>query len=159
VSRLDSVIRRLSAQRYVLNFVAPFVAAIPGPIIEVGLGNGRTYDHLRQLLPGRRIIALDRQLCAHPSTVPPAGDLILGEIGETAKGLSGVEAALLHADIGTAFPEVDAETRRWLPPLAVAATRQGAYVASGLELAHQQLKPIALPADIEPGRYYLYQRR
>ena len=31
-----------------------------GPVIELGLGNGRTYDHLRERLPGRRIIAFDR---------------------------------------------------------------------------------------------------
>ena len=33
-----------------------------GPVLELGLGNGRTFDHLRERLPGRRIVAFDRAL-------------------------------------------------------------------------------------------------
>ena len=47
MSRLDSFIARMQAQRDCLNYLKPVIAAVPGPILEVGLGNGRTYDHLR----------------------------------------------------------------------------------------------------------------
>ena len=52
MSRLDSFIRRIGAQRNVLNAVAQRIAAIDGPVLELGLGNGRTYDHLRELHAG-----------------------------------------------------------------------------------------------------------
>ena len=42
MSRLDSFIARMQAQRDCLNFLKPKIDALPGPILEVGLGNGRT---------------------------------------------------------------------------------------------------------------------
>ena len=65
MSRLDSFIRRITAQRNVLNAVAAEIAGLEGPVLELGLGNGRTFDHLREKLPGRRIIAFDRVAAAY----------------------------------------------------------------------------------------------
>ena len=42
MSRLDSFIRRMSAQRDCLNHVADLLADVEGPVMELGLGNGRT---------------------------------------------------------------------------------------------------------------------
>ncbi len=53
-----------------------------GPILEVGLGNGRTYDHLRDLFPRRDIYVFERQVAAHPDCVPPDDRLFLGEARE-----------------------------------------------------------------------------
>ena len=55
MSRLDSFIRRLEAQRACLEYAAGQIRDLPGPVLELGLGNGRTYDHLRELLPEREI--------------------------------------------------------------------------------------------------------
>ena len=71
MSRLESTIRRLSAQRDILDEICARLAGMNGPVVELGLGNGRTYDHLRQRLPERRIIAFDRALAAHRSSTPP----------------------------------------------------------------------------------------
>ena len=43
MTRLDSVIRRLQAQRSVIDWAAGEVASRRGLILELGLGNGRTY--------------------------------------------------------------------------------------------------------------------
>lgn len=51
MSRLDSFIRRLQAQRDVLDWAADGVEDRAGLVLELGLGNGRTYDHLRERLP------------------------------------------------------------------------------------------------------------
>ena len=59
MSRLDSFIRRMAAQRDILNALAPALHGITGPILEFGLGSGRTYDHLRGLFPDRRIIVFE----------------------------------------------------------------------------------------------------
>jgi len=82
MSRLDSFIARMQAQRDCLNFLKPSVDALTGPILEVGLGNGRTYDHLRDLFPGRDIYVFERKVAAHPDCIPPDDRLFLGEARE-----------------------------------------------------------------------------
>ena len=67
MSRLDSFLRRLQAQRDCLNAAVSLVADRPGPIFELGLGNGRTYDHLRSLLD--RKLRHFRRLCLKPCRV------------------------------------------------------------------------------------------
>ncbi len=160
-SRLESFIDRVIAQRDLLDLACRDVAALPGPFVELGLGNGRTFDHLRARAPDRRIIAFDRKLAAHPRSVPPADDLVLGEIATTAADHArrqGPVAALVHADIGTSDPAIDAETRRWLPEVAAALARPGAVVLSGLDLSHRMLLPEPTPSSIAPGRYFRYRR-
>jgi hypothetical protein len=159
MSRLDSFIRRVTAQRAVLDFVCAEAAKLDGPILELGLGNGRTFDHLRERLPGRRIIAFDRALQAHASSLPTESDLVIGEIGETAKAFRGIGAALVHADIETAYEEVDRETRRWLARLMPDLLQPAGLAASGLRLDHPSLVALPLPADVPAERYFLYRRR
>lgn len=159
MSRLDSFIRRVSAQRDVLNHVSTDVADMEGPIVELGLGNGRTYDHLRERLPGRRIIAFDRALASHRLSTPAAEDLVIGEIRETAPAMAGIGAAMVHADIGTGYENKDAETLTWLPDLTARLLRSGGVAVSGLPLDHDDLIPLPLPASVPNGRYFLYRRR
>lgn len=160
MSRLDSFIRRLTAQRDILNHVARNVdLPATGAILEVGLGNGRTFSHLRELLPGRRIVAFDRALAAHASSVPPAEDLVLGEIAETALAFVGRDAALVHADIGTGYDDVDAVTVTWLPGLTASLLGALGVAISGLPLDHPELAPLPLPEGIPGDRYYLYRKR
>lgn len=158
MSRLESFIRRLTAQRDILDMIC----AMPlgdGPVMELGLGNGRTYDHLRERLPGRRIIAFDRVNAANLRSLPPDGDLILGEISETARTFAGVGAALVHADIGSGYDDLDEMNLRWLPQLTVDLLAHGGIAASGVPLDHPALAPLPLPEGIRPGRYFLYRRR
>ncbi len=131
MSRLDSFIRRLTAQRDILNHVAANLdMPHEGALMEIGLGNGRTFNHLRELFPGRRIVAFDRAMGAHASSVPADEDLVIGEISQTAPAFVGAEAAMVHADIGTGYPEKDAITLTWLPDLAASmpAARSGNHV-------------------------------
>lgn len=158
MSRLDSFIRRMSAQRDILNAVANDVLAIEGPVVELGLGNGRTFDHLRERLPGRRIVAFDRALAAHKSSTPEPENLVIGEIRETAQAMGSMGAALVHADIGTGYDDRDAETLVWLPNLVAQMLRQGGIAASGLPLKHRDLVPLPLPDGVPADRYFLYRR-
>ena len=68
MSRLDSFIRRALAQRECLANAARRITDIEGPVIELGLGNGRTYDHLRRILPEREIAASPPIRTASPTT-------------------------------------------------------------------------------------------
>ncbi len=158
MSRLDSFIRRLVAQRATIDHAAALIAALPGPVLELGLGNGRTYDHLRERLPGRRIIAFDRVRQANLNSMPPEGDLIIGEIDQTARPFLGINAALVHADIGSGYDDMDALNLRWLPQLAVDLLQPSGIAASGVRLDHPDLHPLPLPEGIRPGRYFIYRR-
>jgi hypothetical protein len=159
MSRLDSFIRRLTAQRDILNAIREPVRSIEGPIIELGLGNGRTFDHLRELFPDRRIIAFDREARAYSASTPDADNLVLGEIAETIKDFLGVGAALAHADIGTGHDDLDAVTLIWLPQAMAGVLRSGGIAVSGLPLAHPELVAVPAPASVPAGRYFLYRRR
>ncbi|MFQ5954288.1 MAG: class I SAM-dependent methyltransferase, partial [Kiloniellales bacterium] len=104
MSRLDSNICRLQAQRACLNAAAAMIARLPGPVLELGLGNGRSYDHLREILPEREIYVFERQVAAHPSCIPDERHLVEGDFRETLprqRVRLGARAALAHADFGT----------------------------------------------------------
>jgi trans-aconitate methyltransferase len=158
MSRLDSFIRRMTAQRDILDHVCAEVAAMEGPVVELGLGNGRTFHHLRERLPGRRIMAFDRALAAHASSIPEDGNLVLGEIRETAGRFVGIDAALVHADIGTGYEDRDAVTLTWLPELTAGMLRIGGIAVSGLALDHPQLLKLSPPPSVPADRYFIYRR-
>ena len=79
MSRLDSAIRRLTSQKIVLEWAACKVRRLDGIILELGLGNGRTYDHLRGILPNRDIYVFERKIAAHPDCIPEENFLFLGD--------------------------------------------------------------------------------
>ena len=66
MSRLESAIRRLQAQKIALDWSAEKIHKQPGVVLEFGLGNGRTFDHIRKLLPQRDIYVFERKIAAHP---------------------------------------------------------------------------------------------
>lgn len=165
MSRLDSFINRLQAQKVLLEAAAAVLDAagegLPGPVIELGLGNGRTYDHLREMLPGRRIIAFDRSVEANPRSIPVPDDLIIGEIETAGRAFGakfGAIAALLHADLGNGVRADEIRLQRWLPDIVLELVRPGALVVTSTELTHPRLDARALPPDVAPGRYFIYRR-
>lgn len=160
MSRLDSFIRRLLAQRACLEEAARLVADLPGPVVEIGLGNGRTYDHLRTLFPDRPIFVFDRRLDAHPDCRPPEDRLFLGDIARTlptALAQMRRRAALVHADIGSGDAEVSARNARKLARYLPAIVAPGAVIACDQPIAARWTEPLALPQGVEPGRYFLYR--
>jgi hypothetical protein len=161
MSRLDSFIRRLEAQRLCLDWAAASVYAAPGAVLELGLGNGRTYDHLRSRLgDARDIFAFDRQLAAHPACVPPEGRLILGELTQTLPAFAarGIAVALAHADLGSGDAEATAALARWLGPQLVGAVNGGGLILSDQRLAAEGLVAIDLPSGVPGDRYFAYRR-
>ncbi|ACE93396.1 hypothetical conserved protein (plasmid) [Rhizobium etli CIAT 652] len=158
MSRLDSFIRRLTAQRDILNAITDMVAEIEGPVLEFGLGNGRTYDHLRENFPGRRIIAFDWEVRSYSASTPDPEDMVTGNIRDSGQPFLGIGAALAHADIGTGHDEIDAVTLTWLPQLVAGVLAPNGIAVSGLPLKHPELAALPLPEGIKEGRYFLYRR-
>jgi len=161
MSRLDSVIRRLQAQRSCIDHAIGLIADRPGPVFEVGLGNGRTYDHLRARMPDRTIYAFDRQVAAHPNCIPPADLLVLGDARRTLPATTAAHgrAVLMHSDIGTGDAAANAALARELAPAYADALAPGGILISDQPLADPALEPQALPDGVAPGRYHLYRRR
>ncbi|HXC28366.1 MAG TPA: class I SAM-dependent methyltransferase [Stellaceae bacterium] len=161
MSRLDSFIRRLEAQRTVLNHAAELIAEIDGPVLELGLGNGRTYDHLRELFPGRDIYVCERRVAAHPDCIPPDHLLLLGDMFETlpaARGRLGGKVALAHFDAGTGDEAGNLTLAAGLRPLILPLLRGGGVLATQQAIDGPGLETLSLPQGVSQGRYYLYRR-
>jgi hypothetical protein len=162
MSRLDSFIRRLEAQRACLEYAVRQIQGLPGPVLELGLGNGRTYDHLRELLPEREIFVFERAVNAHPDCIPDPAHLILGEVHATlprARPRLPGPAALAHLDIGTGDAARNAELAAWLSDALPPLLAPGAWVVSDQTLRAPALIAHPPPAGIAPERYFLYHHR
>lgn len=161
MSRLDSVIRRLEAQRACIDWAATEIADLPGPILELGLGNGRTYDHLRERLPEREIFVFERQINAHPACVPDEKHLFLGDIRNTlqqATSQLGQTAALVHNDIGTGDAARNERLAMEIGPLLGSLVRPRGIILSDQPLQAQcNWREIATPNGVAEERYYLYR--
>lgn len=162
MSRLDSFIRRLEAQRACLGRAAALIGELDGFVLELGLGNGRTYDHLRELFPEREIFVCERRVAAHPDCVPPPDRLILGDMRETlpaARDRLAARVALAHFDVGTGDAAANLVLAAELAPLVVPLLRVGGVLVSDPEIASSTLEPLPLPEGVAEGRYHLYRRR
>lgn len=162
MSRLDSFIRRLEAQRRVLDWAVAQIADRHGPVLELGLGNGRTYDHLREKLPGRAIHVFERDVSPNPRSMPPSEFLERGDMKETLPrfaGRHGRVAVLVHVDATTGVPERDRVELGWLPGHVAALAAPEALILAGAPLDHPDLLPTALPEGVPEERYFAYRRR
>lgn len=160
MSRIDSFIRRLEAQRACLDWAVAQIAGRPGVIMECGLGNGRTYDHLREKCPERDIYVFDRAINAHPDCIPPDDKLFLGEFADTlpvAAGRFKGQAALVHGDTGTGDAEKSRARAALWAPFWLAMLAPGGILLSDQPLSLAGLRELAPPADTG-WRYYVFTR-
>jgi hypothetical protein len=130
-------------------------------IVPVRLPNGRTYDHLRERLPGRDIFVFDRQMAAHPDCIPPIGHLFLGEVIETlpsAIARLGANTALANVDIGSSDDWATEELVRRIVPSLLRLLKHHAVVICGRPIDHPCFAALPLPYAVEPGRHFLYAR-
>jgi hypothetical protein len=162
LSRLEKLLFRLESQLAVLAWLADDIRARPGVVFELGLGKGRTYDHLRTKLGGREIFVFERDVDTNPYRMPDADHLIVGEMAETlpmmAERYRG-QVVLAHSDVGS-FERAHNEhmaglVSRLLPP----ALAPGALIVADLPLTLPEADPLPLPEGAIDGRYFLYRRR
>ena len=163
MSRLDSFLRRITAQRDCLDAAVELIRDVPGPVVELGLGNGRTFDHLRQRLPGREIFVFDRRIAAHPDCVPDDDHMILGDFHDTlgtALERLGRPAALAHCDMGSGDAEADARLAGAVGPLLSSImVAGGGVVVSDQAMTVAAWEPRPLPPGVALDRYYMWRVR
>lgn len=157
MSRLDSMRRRLSAQIDGLNWATQEITDLDGDVLELGLGNGRTYDHLRENLPDRRIWVIDRICQPHPSCMPPADCFLQGEAEDKLTELAqkNVQIALAHYDLGFGVKDLDVAEGARLSRFIAAVMRPRGLVVSQQPL--EGFEQISGPETIDPERYLFYR--
>lgn len=161
MTRLDSAIRRLTAQRDLLDWAAQAIGPT-GLVLEIGLGNGRTYDHLRARLPGREIHVFERAPAAHPDCYPPQGYLVVGDLFDTLPPF--IErhgrgaAALIHIDIGTGDEAANQSLARRLSPLLEALLGPGGILLGDRAFDLPSCRDVSAETGVPEGRYFVYRR-
>lgn len=161
MSRLDLFIDRMVSQRACLNHAAKLTSALPGPVFELGLGNGRTYHHMCEIMPPRDIYVFERAIASHPDSTPPEDRVLLGDVFETlplALECFGPTARLIHADLGGHDAKKNDLFARRISPVIEPLLAKGGLMVSSDRMYFDALREIDLPPDAVPGRCFIYQR-
>ncbi len=158
MSRLDSVIRRLSAQRDCLGWAIG--NAPDGAFLDIGLGNGRTYHHLREIAPERDVYTIDRRMAAHPSSIPPDKFFLAGEAEAMIEALAkriGPGVALAHYDLGTGVPEEDVPLANAVAASLPAVLADGAIIVANAKF--EGFEKLPTPEGVAEGRYFIFRHK
>ncbi len=159
MSRLDIFINRMVSQRACLNHAVASTADMPGPVFELGLGNGRTYHHMVEIMPTRDIYVFERAVASNPDSTPPDDRLMLGDVYDTlpaALARFGPTASLIHADLGGHNLAKNDAFARAISPLIEPMLAKGGLMVASDKMYFERLKEIALPDDAVPGRCFIY---
>ncbi|MDW3224392.1 MAG: class I SAM-dependent methyltransferase [Paracoccaceae bacterium] len=161
MSRLDLFIDRMVSQRACLNHAAALTADLGGPVFELGLGNGRTYHHMCEIVPARDIYVFERAVASHPDSTPPEDRVLLGDVFETLPAASerfGATARLIHADLGGHNAAKNDDFARRVSPVIAPLLAPGGLMVSSDRMYFEDLQEVSLPPDAVPGRCFIYQR-
>ncbi|MGC3938661.1 class I SAM-dependent methyltransferase [Roseobacter sp. EG26] len=161
MSRLDLFIDRMVSQRACLNHAAELTKGLPGPVFELGLGNGRTYHHMCSIMPQGDIYVFERAVASHPDSTPPDAQVFLGDVFETlpaALAQFGATVSLIHADLGGHNAEKNDIFARRISPVIAPLLAPGGLMVSSDRMYFDDMTEIALPSDAVPGRCFIYQR-
>lgn len=132
-------------------------------VLELGLGNGRTFDHLREICPGREIYVFDRQIAAHPDCVPAPDRLFLGDftvtLPQALAQLGAGAAAFIHVDLGSGDAAASRSLAARLSPPIARLMAPGSVLVSDQPMSDAGLAPLDLPPGVTPGRYFMAEKR
>ncbi|MEH6405070.1 MAG: class I SAM-dependent methyltransferase, partial [Sneathiella sp.] len=150
-----------TAQRDSLNYAADQLAGVKGVVLEFGLGNGRTYDHLRDLFDKSDIYVFDRHVKAHEECIPDEGHMIIGDfldsLQEASKKFEGL-AKLVHCDVGSGDKAASMSLAQKVGDKLDGLIQKGGIVVSDQPIEKSNWEPLPLPAGIAEGRIYLYRQ-
>ncbi|PSL18744.1 class I SAM-dependent methyltransferase [Shimia abyssi] len=161
MSRLDVFINRMVSQRACLNFAAEQTKEMTGPVFELGLGNGRTFDHMREIMSEREIFVFERQVESNPASRPTEDMTMLGDVRDTlpeALARFGATATVIHADLGGHNLEKNDQFARLVSPLIEPLLCVGGLMVSSDQMYFDNLSNVPLPEGAVPGRCFIYRR-
>ncbi len=160
MSRLDSMIGRLTAQHLCLGHAFELIKPVSGVVFELGLGNGRTFSHLREHLPDREIYVFDRAIGSHPDSRPDAAHTYLGQIEDTLpvalQRFSG-QIALVHADVGDGTTAHGRHMVQVLEKALPPHMARGTVFACDQEIVPPGAEMIDIPGLDNKKRYFMFR--
>ncbi len=162
MTRLDLFIARMISQRACIEHAIDLTAGMEGPVFELGLGNGRTFDHIRARLPRRDVYVFERAVASHPDSTPADDQLVLGDVFETLPMMLerlGPTVSFAHADLGGHNAQKNDTFARAISPLVEAMMAQGGIMVSSDRMYFDRLTELALPEGAMPGRAFIYQKQ
>jgi len=156
LSELDSLIRRLMAQRASIERAGDLVAALDGPAIVLGLGDGAALDHLCEVVRKRGVIVFDRGPIADGRALR-AAERIEGDLRETLpRNWERLKRSAALALIN--FPDGDdARLAGEVAPLVAPMLRPGAVVVSGAAIELPGWEKLPPPDGVRDARHHLYR--
>lgn len=160
ISRLEKLYFRIEAQHKCLAWAFEAIRHRPGIVFELGLGHGRTFDHLRVHLPDREIYVFDRAVGSYPECTPDDSQLFLGELAATlpaaAERFEG-QVILAHTDVGSFSKEHNANMSKVVSAGLPRALAPGAIILSDLPLDIAGATRLPLPPGAREDCYYIYR--
>lgn len=161
MTRLDLFIDRMVSQRACLNFAIAQTAAMAGPVFELGLGNGRTFHHLREIVTNREIYVFERAVESHPDSTPDEEFVLLGDVFDTlpeALGRFGPTASLIHADLGGHNRAKNDVFARKVSPFVEPLLAKGGLMVSSDRMYFEGMTELELPEHAVAGRCFIYRK-
>ena len=160
MSRLEDLTHRFLTQQVTLNRAIELIEDLEGIVVELGLGKGRSYDHLRERLPGRDIYVFDHELYCESELAPPPAFRVLGDITETlpdfCRRFAG-QAALIHSDIGTRHREADMPLVNFVADHLAVLIRKDGVIASDRPMDGKEWAALPWVREMTRFPYYMYR--
>ncbi len=160
-SRLSRMIERLVTQRACIEWATAQMRGRGGPVLELGLGKGRTFDHWRRLDPDRPIFCFDKEIHATADCIPEESRLFEGDFRDTlpdAMTRLGAPAVIVHADIGSEKPERDRKLAAELAPLIDGVLAPGGLVLTDRAMQCEGWQAVPLPDGVGRWDYFIYRK-
>ncbi len=161
ITRLEKLLYRLQSQHACLNWAFGEIEGVPGIVFELGLGLGRTFNHLSAHLPQREIYVFERQVHSYPDCTPEDDQLVIGDLAETLPMMAARHAGkvcLVNSDVGSFDKAQNAAMAGLVSGAVGPALAPGALILSDLPLDIPGTRALALPAGAHEGRFYLYRK-
>lgn len=161
MSRLDIFIDRMTSQRASIDFAVQQTADMAGPVFELGLGNGRTYHHLCEVITGRDIFVFERAVESNPASTPPEDRTLLGDVFDTlpqALKRFGPTASFIHADLGGHNLQKNDEFARKISPFIEPLLAAGGLMVASDRMYFDNMQEVELPAGAVLGRCFIYRK-
>ncbi|MAR79632.1 MAG: hypothetical protein CMM18_05330 [Rhodospirillaceae bacterium] len=160
MSRLESAIRRLQSQKVCIEFASELISDLQGVILEIGLGNGRTYDHIKKIFPEKKVFVFEKSVKAHPDCIPPKKYLYEGDFKSTLfKFKKEVSAPIIlaHFDIGSGNEDESLKRAESLSVILSKIIDVNGLVVGDQSLSSKFFTELQLPQGITIGRYFMYK--
>lgn len=161
MSRLEDLTHRFLAQQAALNLGVELIADVDGIIVELGLGKGRTFDHLRERLSARAIYVFDHELSCEPEYAPAPEYRMFGNITETLPTFCDRfpgQAALIHCDVGTRDRESDQPLVDFIATQFEILITAGGVVVSDRPMERSAWSTLASLPEMQRFPYYMYRQ-